>query len=154
MTADEIEKAGVPLNYYPITSAISIRDGSKMFTVMTDHTQGGTSPSSGLIEIMLNRRIDRDDHRGMGEPLNEMDPATGMPIRVPTTFYLNINDESVEASKQRVAQQKIDLPPKYFFSSFVQRTSNIAFNPYQDLAPLGINGTVKMQLTPIARNQI
>jgi hypothetical protein len=53
---------------------------------------------------MLNRRINRDDGRGMGQALNEIDPITMKPIRVPTTFYINIHDEVLEISKQRLAQ--------------------------------------------------
>jgi len=39
----------------------------------------------------------------MGETLNEIDPLTQMPIRVPSTFYLDIHDYSFESSKQRMA---------------------------------------------------
>jgi len=39
----------------------------------------------------------------MGQKLDEIDPITQMPIRVPTTFYLNIHDEEFESSKQRMA---------------------------------------------------
>jgi len=75
----------------------------RVFTVINDHTQGGTSLLPGVFEIMLNRRINRPDHRGMGQKLDEIDPITQMPIRVPTTFYLNIHDEEFESSKQRMA---------------------------------------------------
>ena len=44
----------------------------------------------------------------MGQILDEIDATTQMPIRVPTTFYLNIHNEVIEVSKQRLAQQKID----------------------------------------------
>jgi hypothetical protein len=57
-----------------------------------------------VFEIMLNRRIVHTDRRGMGETLNEIDPVSEMPIRVPSVFYLSIHDEEVEESKQRLAQ--------------------------------------------------
>jgi lysosomal alpha-mannosidase len=42
----------VTSNYYPITSAISIKDGQKLFTVMNDRSQGGSSLDPGRIELM------------------------------------------------------------------------------------------------------
>ena len=75
-----------------------------------------------------------------------------MPIRVPTTFYVNIHDENVEGSKQRLAQQKIDQPPQYFFSQTLTKTPNTNLDKTLDLAPLGVNGTVKLQIAPLAKN--
>jgi hypothetical protein len=42
-------------------------------TVMNSRSQGGSSLKKGSIEIMQNRRLFRDDHRGMGENLDETD---------------------------------------------------------------------------------
>ena len=60
-------------NYYPVTSAAYIQDmESKLkFVVLTDRAQGATSSSSGELEFMVHRRILCDDHKGVGEPLNE-----------------------------------------------------------------------------------
>jgi lysosomal alpha-mannosidase len=64
-------------NYYPINSRIYIRDenqesdSSCQFTIVTDRSQGGTSVSSGSIEVMLHRRVLHDDALGVSEPLNE-----------------------------------------------------------------------------------
>jgi hypothetical protein len=50
----------VPINYYPIDSAIAMRDqnGSHLqVTVMNDRPQGGSADlEKGSIEIMQNRR--------------------------------------------------------------------------------------------------
>ena len=72
------------INYYPITSAISIKDknSQRVFTVSNDHTQGGSALTKGTIQIMLNRRIYAVDHRGVFEYLIELDPETKNPIRV------------------------------------------------------------------------
>lgn len=43
-------------------------------TVMNDRAQGGSSLADGQIELMLNRRLYKDDSRGVGEALNETDP--------------------------------------------------------------------------------
>ena len=56
-----------------MNSAISIRDDKFEFTVVPDRAQGGSSLSSGSIELMLLRETIRDDGRGVEEPL--MDPG-------------------------------------------------------------------------------
>jgi hypothetical protein len=37
---------------------------------------GGSSLSSGQVEVMIQRRLLYDDARGVGEPLNETDAIT------------------------------------------------------------------------------
>jgi hypothetical protein len=53
-----------------------LRDSSSQFTVLTDRSQGGASLANGALEIMVHRRILKDDARGVGEPLNETDSIT------------------------------------------------------------------------------
>ena len=42
-----------------------------MDRIVPDRAQGGTSLSSGQIELMIHRRILKDDDRGLNEALNE-----------------------------------------------------------------------------------
>jgi len=67
-----IQNMNITANYYPIQSCISMRsaDGWQM-NVMNSRSQGGSVLSPGRIELMQNRRLNVDDWRGMGEPLNE-----------------------------------------------------------------------------------
>eukprot|EP00937_MAST-01D_sp_MAST-1D-sp2_P005737 g5737.t1 len=60
-------------NYYPINAMIAIEDEAKkqQLAVLTDVTQGGASLKSGEIELMVHRRVQADDSRGVQEPLNE-----------------------------------------------------------------------------------
>lgn len=60
-------------NYYPVNTRIMIRDEDQnsQLTIITDRSQGGSSLSSGELEVMINRRTTRDDSRGVEEPLNE-----------------------------------------------------------------------------------
>jgi len=90
----------VTANYYPINSAISMREvgGDRQFTVMNDRSQSGSALTEGGIQFMQNRRIPSDDSRGMGEWLNEED-AYGNGIRVPATYYVDIFRNSQCTSK-------------------------------------------------------
>jgi alpha-mannosidase len=58
-------------NYYPINAMASIDDGKTELAVLTELTQGGASLKSGSIEMMVHRRIQQDDSRGVAEPLDE-----------------------------------------------------------------------------------
>lgn len=85
-------------NYYPINSAIHLRDeaANTQFTVMNDRAQGGSSLAPGRIELMQHRRIPCDDIKGVNEYLNERD-KDGKGIRVPATYYVefkSLNESS------------------------------------------------------------
>lgn len=56
---------------------------------MNSRSQGGSVINSGRIELMQNRRINKDDGRGMGEPLNETD-SNGDGISVPAIYYVQL----------------------------------------------------------------
>jgi hypothetical protein len=58
------------------------------FNVMNDRSQGGSVFKSGRVELMQNRRLNVDDKRGMGEPLNEITSINGVGISVPATYYI------------------------------------------------------------------
>ncbi|XP_074275154.1 putative alpha-mannosidase At5g13980 [Silene latifolia] len=58
-------------NYYPINLGIYLHDDVNEFSVMVDRAIGGSSIKDGQIEIMLHRRLLRDDGKGVGEALNE-----------------------------------------------------------------------------------
>lgn len=59
----------IQANYYPASSAVFIEDKKSRLTILTTHGQGVTSPRSGILEVMIDRRIQTDDGRGMGEGL-------------------------------------------------------------------------------------
>lgn len=58
-------------NYYPINLGIYLKDDSNELSVLVDRSVGGSSIRDGQLELMLHRRLIRDDSRGVGEALNE-----------------------------------------------------------------------------------
>lgn len=72
--------------------------------VMNSRSQGGSVLSPGRIEFMQNRRLNVDDWRGMGEPLNET-VWNGHGISVPAQYYVQLFDMSKLNSLQRTVQQ-------------------------------------------------
>ena len=116
----------------------------------------------GRIELMQNRRINKDDWRGMGDPLNEVD-SNGNGITVPATYYVQLFNQAKRPALQRIVQQRVDQPQQQFF----------AFNPVQSgpvsgmniprivtdgfdkiLAMTGFTSEMKLELFPLARNTI
>jgi len=79
----------VTQNYYPINSAIAIKDvaNGNQLTLMNTRAQGGSALAEGTVELMHQRRLFFDDWRGVGEALNETDEF-GNGMRVDATYYL------------------------------------------------------------------
>jgi len=145
----------ITANFYPVNSAISIKDGDRVFTVMNDRAQAGASLAPGNIQLMQNRRIEQDDGKGMGEWLDEKD-ANGNGIRVPATYFVQIFNQSAGPSLQRLVQHKQDDPAQYFFAFDLEKTgahlegSSLS----QDLKDAGVAGEVTMVAFPLDRNKI
>lgn len=49
------EKEPVSSNYYPLTTAMCIKDDTKQLTLITDRPQGGSSLKDGEIEVMVSQ---------------------------------------------------------------------------------------------------
>ena len=62
--------------------------------VMNSRSQGGSVLQDGRIELMQNRRLNKDDWRGMGDPLNETDQY-GNGISVPATYYVQLFNQAL-----------------------------------------------------------
>ncbi|KAJ8915809.1 hypothetical protein NQ315_004621 [Exocentrus adspersus] len=73
----------VASNYYPVTSRIMIKDEHRDIEVaiLTDRSQGGSSMDNGQVELMIHRRILKDDHKGVAESLNETEFGSGVYVR-------------------------------------------------------------------------
>ena len=89
-------------NYYPVISAIAIIDekAKLQLTVMNDRSQGGSVIKDGRIELMQNRRLFKDDDRGVDEALNETDEY-GNGISVTARYRVIFTERALEISTQR-----------------------------------------------------
>ena len=83
----------VSANYYPVVGGIGISDGDRSLLVIPDRSVGGTSLRDGEIEIMVHRRLFKDDAKGMNEPLNETDTnGAGIVVKGVTYFEVRSGD--------------------------------------------------------------
>ncbi|KAJ0411263.1 hypothetical protein ATCC90586_004179 [Pythium insidiosum] len=74
----------VAANYVPITTGAYIKDDQHQLNIVTDRAQGAASLEDGQLEVMVHRRLLRDDEKGVGEYLNETE-----------TYYDAINKKSI-----------------------------------------------------------
>lgn len=58
-------------NFVPVNLFTALSDATAALSVVTDRTQAGSSMVDGSLELMVHRRLQNDDSRGVGEPLNE-----------------------------------------------------------------------------------
>lgn len=85
---------------------------------MTDRSHGGSSLKSGEIEVMLHRRLLRDDAFGVGEPLNEPglnELGPGLVTR--GTHYILLDTPTNSVAWHRQAATMIYLQPLLFFTN-------------------------------------
>lgn len=104
----------VASNYYPVTSKIVIKDEENNIeaAVLTDRAEGGTSLKPGVIELMLHRRLLRDDGYGVNEALKEDQYGKGLYARGQHWFTFGPilstkNQKSSVATEKRLAYNKL-----------------------------------------------
>lgn len=109
-------------NYYPINSRIFIRDEKtkKQLTIVNDRSQGGSSIKDGSIEIMLHRRILRDDGLGVIEPLNELG-KDGKGLIVRGKMYLVLERIENSARIHRPLALQVNNEPVCFFNKYSEK---------------------------------
>lgn len=99
-------------NYYPINLGIYTTDNKSEFSVLVDRATGGASIEDGEVELMLHRRILRDDGRGVGEALNESvcvrSKCEGLTIR--GNYYMSINKPGEGVRWRRTTGQEVYSP--------------------------------------------
>ena len=154
LTTDEVASS----NYYPINSAVALRDlnTNMQLTIMNDRSQGGSVGANGSVEILQNRRLLKDDWRGVGEALNEKN-ASGYGIQVNTRYFLQLFDFTASPSLQRQIQLVVDEPVTYFVTGVYSAEAAELSEPTTTLTePLvaAFDGDLKIHLIPEGKNQI
>ncbi|XP_053661562.1 lysosomal alpha-mannosidase-like [Anopheles marshallii] len=100
-------------NYYPITAKIAIEDEQSRLAVLNDRAQGGSSLVDGQLELMVHRRLLRDDAFGVGEALNETQYGAGLVARGKHYLIFGSSQKDVSPTlqaKERFLQNKVLLP--------------------------------------------
>ncbi|KAH9627165.1 hypothetical protein KSS87_018405 [Heliosperma pusillum] len=106
-------------NYYPINLGLYLHDDVNEFSVMVDRAIGGSSIKDGQIEMMLHRRLLKDDGRGVAEALNETvcthDKCIGLTVQ--GKLYFRIDPRGEGAKWRRSFGQQLYSPFLLAFSA-------------------------------------
>ena len=102
---------------------ITCTDGNSVLSVVTDRSQGGSSMVDGSVELMIQRRLQTDDRRGVGEPLNEPGlDATGSGLIVRGLHRVSLTPTATAAAVGKAALQDVTFRPQLTFSSLSSTT--------------------------------
>ena len=126
---------------------------------MNDRAQGGSSLKDGRVELMQNRRLYTDDHKGVDQALNELNEYYNG-ITVSASYWLEICNYGNEHCKQREQQIRNDEPLQYFYNMNGGTTAKPAKNMGTfDMNQFVLSGntevqTLKYQMTPMGKFKI
>lgn len=132
----------IPCNFYPITSTFVIQDEDKdtptTLTVLTKQAFGASSLKEGQFEIMLDRKLQRDDGRGLGEGVTDS-------VAHSTTMWFMFEQS---ASPRKI----VDSPTAYGMSLKLNHPVGVFHNKITDKDSYSAN--YHLQLAPIAENSV
>ncbi|CAD8098565.1 unnamed protein product [Paramecium sonneborni] len=105
-------------NYYPVNGILQIQNNQtgEVVAILNDRSQGGTSLHSGQLELMIHRRLLKDDARGVGEPLNEKQ-SNGRGLNQIFQHTLTFFNKNNQPNQARQFQYIQDLKPIIIFSN-------------------------------------
>ncbi|ONM00753.1 putative alpha-mannosidase [Zea mays] len=99
-------------NYYPVNLGVYVADEKYELSVLVDRAVGASSIQDGQLEIMLHRRLLKDDGRGVGEPLDEVvcvdQDCQGLTAR--GNYYVNVEKLGHGAHWRRTYGQQVYSP--------------------------------------------
>ena len=108
-------------NYAPVNCRITTRDtaaSGAVLSVTTDRSQGGASMLDGSIELMVQRRLQTDDRRGVGEPLNEPGlNANGAGLVIRGVHRLALDAPGAAAANGKEGVQAMLFPPQLSYAA-------------------------------------
>ncbi|KAH7644224.1 lysosomal alpha-mannosidase-like protein 2 [Dermatophagoides farinae] len=135
-------------NYYPVNSRIILGDHGRSMAVLTDRSQGGTSPSDGTIELMVHRRLLHDDGFGVDEALNETGiDGHGLVIRGRHRLLLFYDGHS-DSDYHRPLSQQFYMEPIMAFSKLNKRQQQHHHHHYRQSISLNNYSLLETELPP------
>uniref|UniRef100_A0A4W5PF09 Alpha-mannosidase n=1 Tax=Hucho hucho TaxID=62062 RepID=A0A4W5PF09_9TELE len=123
--------AKLPLqaNFYPMTSMAYLQDPGTRLTLLTAQSLGSASLKSGQLEVIMDRRLNQDDNRGMGQ---------------------GVLDNKVTASSFRLLLEKrAEKPSALSYPSLLSHVSSLYLN--HPLIPMAVSTEAEsLSLSPLS----
>jgi lysosomal alpha-mannosidase len=131
-------------NYYPVNAFIATTDiiTGHTISVNTDRSQGGASLADGSVELMVHRRLQADDGRGVGEPLNETGiDGNGLIIRATHRVSFDISNAAASISR-RTALADLMWRDNYRYAALVNGITPSSFITAYNVSFSGISSAL------------
>jgi len=110
-------------NYYPVNTKIAIEDSTHRLAILNDRSQGGSSIFDGTLELMVHRRLLRDDGFGVAEALNETAYGQGIVARGKhrLVYGRKTDKNPTLEARERLLQNSLFLSNWLFFDDISTR---------------------------------
>ncbi|KAH3856771.1 hypothetical protein DPMN_099365 [Dreissena polymorpha] len=128
----------VETNYYPVTTMALIEDSALRLTVHTRQSHGVASLKGGWLEFMLDRNVDRDDNRGLGEGVTDNRPTA-------SHFILQIEHRQGTSQYQQkftypsltshIINDHLQQPVQKLFTTIRNNAFQFSFRPMRHSLP-------------------
>ncbi len=155
-------------NYYPVNALLGLEDPTAgvSFSVAVDRSMGGASLASGSLELMVHRRTQADDSRGVGQPMNEtmcgcndQDPAhigqcpcVGLVIR--GTNYLVLDKTPSANRARRIASENLNFGASLAFSASTSAPTTPTFSALSAALPENVKLMTLGTIAPQYNDQV
>ena len=134
-------------NYYPITKMVVLEDTERRLTVHTGQPHGVASLNDGWIEIMLDRTMVTDDHKGLGQGVMDNKPIRSDFI-IQVEYKYNEFDRqeeryTFETKLSSIINEELQHPPVLFYDKTSETKAGYKladhFRPLKENVPCDIS---------------
>ncbi|XP_047228847.1 alpha-mannosidase 2 isoform X4 [Girardinichthys multiradiatus] len=87
-----LEKLPLQANFYPMTSSSFLQDSTSRLSLLSAQSQAVASLRSGELELVLDRRLQQDDNRGLGQGVTDNKLTANL-------YHLLLEDHKGEAKE-------------------------------------------------------
>eukprot|EP00051_Salpingoeca_urceolata_P027075 m.479938 g.479938 ORF g.479938 m.479938 type:complete len:1085 (+) comp21646_c0_seq1:45-3299(+) len=123
-------------NFYPVNALMALEDESTgaSFGIAVDRSLGGASLASGELELMVHRRTQADDRRGVGEPMNETmcgcnngpNPCHCEGLTIKGSNYIVLDKTAAAHQARREASEQVNFDATLAFSKSEPKTKTFS----------------------------
>ncbi|XP_070706732.1 alpha-mannosidase 2 [Pempheris klunzingeri] len=97
-----LSKLPLQANFYPMTSASFLQDSASRVSLLSAQSQAVASLSPGELEVVLDRRLQQDDNRGLGQGVTDNKPTASL-------YQLLLEDRRGGAQEVGAASEHLSL---------------------------------------------